>query len=115
MPTTHTTSTTATTTSTGQHPTGQRVELATYTTDTDEPRVLIGQRVDGIVRVTDEPAHGDGRAYLVESELESKAALDALVDDYLVKAKRTGYPPMRGGVGADAHGRGCRMRGAALR
>ena len=54
------------------------------------------QRVDGIVRVTDEPAHGTGRSYLVEPELESKAALDALVDDYLVKAKRTGYPPMHG-------------------
>jgi hypothetical protein len=96
MPTTHTTSITAPTAPTGERPTGQRVELATYTTDTDEPRVLIGQRVDGIVRVTDEPAHRAGRSYLVEPELESKAALDALVEDYLAKAKRTGYPPMHG-------------------
>lgn len=80
-----------------ERPTGQRVALATYTTaDSDEQRVLIGQRVDGIVRVTDEPAHGDGRRYLVEPQLESKAALDALVEDYLAKAKRIGYAPMHG-------------------
>ncbi len=80
-----------------ERPTGQRVQLATYTTrDGDEPRVLIGQRVDGIVRVTDEPADGDGRRYLVEPQLESKAALDALVEDYLAKAKRIGYSPMHG-------------------
>jgi hypothetical protein len=66
------------------------------TRDSEEPRVLIGQRVDGIVRVTDEPAHGNGRRYVVESELESKAALDALVDDYLAEAKRIGYAPMHG-------------------
>ncbi len=84
-------------TATIERPTGQRVELATYTTaDSDEQRVLIGQRVDGIVRVTDEPAHGDGRRYLVEPQLESKAALDALIDDYLAKAERIGYAPMHG-------------------
>jgi len=97
MTTTHTTNTTTTTaTATGQRATGERVELATYTTDTGEPRVLIGQRVDGIVRVTDEAADGEGRRYLVEPQLESKAALDALVDDYLAKANRIGYPPMHG-------------------
>lgn len=84
-------------TTTVDRPTGQRVALATYTTaDSDEQRVLIGQRVDGIVRVTDEPAHGDGRSYLVEPQLESKAALDALIDDYLAKAARIGYAPMHG-------------------
>lgn len=84
-------------TTTVERPTGQRVALATYTTaDSDEQRVLIGQRVDGIVRVTDEPARGDGRRYLVEPQLESKAALDALVEDYLAKAKRIGYAPMHG-------------------
>lgn len=95
MPTTHTTRSTANT-ATAERRTGQRVQLATYSTDTGERRVLVGQRVDGIVRVTDEPAHGDGRRYLVEPQLESKAALDALVDDYLAKAKRVGYPPMHG-------------------
>lgn len=86
-----------TATATIDRPTGQRVQLATYTTrDSDEPRVVIGQRVDGIVRVTDEPAHGPGRRYVVEPELESKGALDALVEDYLAKAKRIGYAPMHG-------------------
>lgn len=98
MPTTHTTTSTAmTATAPCDRPAGQRVELATYTTrDGDEPRVLIGQRVDGIVRVTDEPARGTGRRYVVEPQLESKAALDALVTDYLAKAKRIGYAPMHG-------------------
>jgi hypothetical protein len=96
MTTTHTTKTTAAI-PTPERPTGQRVQLATYMTkDSGEPRVLIGQRVDGIVRVTDEPAHGQGRCYLVEPQMESKAALDALVDDYLAKAKRIGYAPMHG-------------------
>ena len=84
-------------TATIDRPTGLRVQLATYTTrDSDTPRVLIGQRVDGIVRVTDEPARGPGRRYVVEPELESKGALDALVEDYLAKAKRIGYAPMHG-------------------
>jgi hypothetical protein len=96
MPTTHTTRSTAMTATATERTTGQRVQLATYTTDSDEQRVLIGQRVDGIVRVTDEPARGDGRCYLVEPQLESKAALDALIDDYLAKAKRIGYAPMHG-------------------
>jgi len=97
MTTTHTTSTTTTAATTTERPTGHRVKLAAYTTkDGNEPRVLIGQRVDGIVRVTDEPADGEGRRYLVEPQLESKAALDALVDDYLAKANRIGYPPMHG-------------------
>jgi hypothetical protein len=97
MTTTHTTNTTTTNATTTERPTGHRVKLAAYTTkDRNEPRVLIGQRVDGVVRVTDEPAAGQGRRYVVEPELESKAALDALVDDYLAKAKRIGYPPMHG-------------------
>jgi hypothetical protein len=44
---------------------GQRVELARYTIPAGE-RVLYGQRVDGVVRVTDNPANGRGRAYLIE-------------------------------------------------
>jgi len=57
---------------------------------------LVGQRVDGDVRVTDEPATGQGRSYLVESELESKAALDALVSDYIAKSQKLDYPAMHG-------------------
>ncbi len=48
---------------------GERVELARYTVPAGE-RILYGQRVDGVVRVTDVPARGRGRAYLVERELE---------------------------------------------
>lgn len=58
-------------------------------------RVLIGQRIDGIVHVFDEP-NGTGTTYTVEAGLESKAALDALIADYLAKAKRIGYAPMHG-------------------
>jgi hypothetical protein len=64
-------------------PIGTRVELARYTITTGE-RILYGQRVDGVVRITDHPASGQGRAVLVERELEldGQAALRALVADY---------------------------------
>jgi hypothetical protein len=75
---------------------GQRVELARYTIPAGE-RVLHGQRVDGVVPVTDNPAAGAGRAYLVERELEQdgNAALRALVDDYIQQAERHGAIPMQ--------------------
>jgi hypothetical protein len=59
--------------------TGQRVELARYTVASGDQRILYGQRVDGVVRVTDVAAHGHGRAYLVERGLEQDgyAALKA--------------------------------------
>ena len=55
-----------------------------------------GQRINGVVRVTDNPAGGRGRAYLVERELEQdgNAALQALVADYVEQAKRHGEIPM---------------------
>ena len=54
-------------------------------------RVLYGQRVDGVVRVTDVPQEAGGRAYLVERGLEEEradanAALQALIADYLCRA-----------------------------
>src|SRR5207302_9964015 len=77
---------------------GARVELARYTVSSGE-RILYGQRVDGVVRITDRPAGGSGRAYLVERELEqegigSLAALKALVADYLAQARRHDEVPM---------------------
>jgi hypothetical protein len=74
---------------------GARVELARYTIPGGE-RVLYGQRVNGIVRVTDNPASGNGRAYLVERELEQdgNAALQALIADYLDQARRHQAIPM---------------------
>jgi hypothetical protein len=76
--------------------TGQRVELARYTVAGGDERVLYGQRVDGVVRVTDVAAHGHGRAYLVERGLEQDgySALKALVADYLEQAGVLAAVPM---------------------
>jgi hypothetical protein len=76
--------------------TGQRVELARYTVARGDQRILYGQRVDGVVRVTDVAAHCRGRAYLVERGLEQDgyAALKALVADYLEQAERLAAVPM---------------------
>jgi hypothetical protein len=72
---------------------GQRTELARYTVAEGE-RILYGQRVDGIVRVTDRPAGQGGRAYLVERDLETKSKLDALIADYLQQAAKLDSPPV---------------------
>jgi hypothetical protein len=74
--------------------TGDRVELGRYRTAQAE-RILVGQRVLGIVRVSDVPATGRGRRYLVERELSRKDELDALVADYLNEAAELGDCPMR--------------------
>jgi hypothetical protein len=72
-----------------------QVPLARYTF-TGGQRVLYGQRVDGGVRVTDRPAEGPERAYLVECGLERDgySALEALVADYIVQAGRLDEIPM---------------------
>ena len=80
------------------HQLGEPVELARYTVAAGE-RALFGQRVDGVVRITDRPADGCGRSYLVERGLEQEgpgahAALKALVADYLSQARRHGQVPM---------------------
>jgi hypothetical protein len=74
---------------------GERTELARYTVPVGE-RVLYGQRVDGVVRVTDVPAKGSSRAYLVERELEHDGydALKALVADYVDQAQLLADVPM---------------------
>lgn len=74
---------------------GERVELATYTI-TDATRVVYGQRVDGVVRLTDCPKSGAGRAYLIERELEQDGytALKALVNDYVTYARVHDRIPM---------------------
>ena len=79
-----------------------RVELARYTVSVGE-RVLYGQRVDGVVRVTDRPATEGGRCYLVERELEQEgsgayAALQALLADYLEQARQLDRVPMASSV-----------------
>ena len=95
----------ATTTATGPRrrvSVGERVELARYTVSVGE-RVVYGQRVDGVVRVTDHPATDRGRCYLVERELEQEglgayAALQALVTDYLDQARLLDEIPMAGSL-----------------
>ena len=67
--------------------TNPAVELGRYRAAGDE-RVVRGQRVDGVVRVTDIPAAGHGRRYLVERDLTTNAELEALVADYLDQAAR---------------------------
>ena len=76
--------------------TGHRVELARYTVGGGEERILFGQRVDGVVRLTDVPAHGRGRAYLVERGLEHDGynALKALVADYVEQGELVAAVPM---------------------
>jgi hypothetical protein len=75
--------------------TGERVELARYTVPAGE-RILYGQRVDGVVRVTDVPGSGCGRAYLVERGLEHDGygALKALVCDYVDQSQLLADVPM---------------------
>lgn len=75
--------------------TGQAVELARYVTDLREERILIGRRIDGIVRVFDAPLRGSGRTYRVESGFETKAELAMLRRDYLEQAERLGDCPGR--------------------
>jgi hypothetical protein len=71
---------------------GARTELGSYTV-AGERRVIVGQRVDGVVRVSDCP-EGTGRAYLIERELETKEELNALVTDYLQRAADLQTVPM---------------------
>ncbi|HEV2924169.1 MAG TPA: hypothetical protein VGW98_09070 [Solirubrobacteraceae bacterium] len=77
---------------------GERVELARYTL-TSGQRILHGRRTNGVVRVTDRPADGLGRSYLVEHALkDAYLELEALVADYTDKAKRLDEIPMAAGL-----------------
>jgi hypothetical protein len=92
----------------------EQVELARYALTGGE-RVLYGQRVDGVVRVTDRPARGSGRAYLVECGLERDGywALKALIDDYRCQAGKHDEIPMLARLSERhrAHARGRARRG----
>jgi hypothetical protein len=75
---------------------GERVELARYTVKHGGERILFGQRVNGRVRVTDRPAgpvDPQNRALLVDNELQSHAELDALITDYLARARTLQFIP----------------------
>jgi hypothetical protein len=78
---------------------GQLTELKRYSVS-DGERVLYGQRINGSVRITDRPASGGGRAYLVERELEHDgySALKALVADYTEQARELDAIPMASSI-----------------
>ena len=69
------------------HQVGERTELGRYRTAAGVERVLYGQRVATVVRVTDVPVESPGRAYLVERGLE---------EDGLRRAARIGPGLSRG-------------------
>ena len=74
-------------------PTNARVELARYMITAGE-RIIYGQRILGVVRLTDVPASGNGRHYLIERELTCNDELCAIVADYLVQAEHRDAVPV---------------------
>jgi hypothetical protein len=82
-----------------QRPVGELTELARYEVNGTE-RVLYGQRIAGCVRITDRPASGTGRSYLVERECEHDgySALQALVADYIEQSHELDEVPMASSV-----------------
>lgn len=81
----------------GEPSVGPRTELARYSISSGE-RVVYGQRISGSVRLSDSPADGSGRAYVIECGLErdGRAAMEALVEDYLEQACELDSVPMFG-------------------
>lgn len=70
------------------------VELARYTA-AGEHRIVRGQRLLGVVRLSDVPADdGNARRYVIERELETHAEVQALVADYLAEAERWDQIPV---------------------
>jgi hypothetical protein len=67
--------------------TNERIELGRYTISAGE-RILYGQRILGVVRLTDVPADGHGRHYVIERGLTCMTELRAIVADYLREAGR---------------------------
>lgn len=67
-------------------PTNPPVELARYTAG-GQDRIVRGQRILGIVRLTDVPEPREaGRPYLIERGLTAMAEVDGIVADYLAQA-----------------------------
>src|SRR4051812_18333469 len=75
--------------------TNEPVELGRYTITGGE-RVVMGQRVLGVVRLVDVPAEGRGRRHLIERGLTSMAEVEAIVADYLDQAARWDAIPAAG-------------------
>lgn len=69
---------------------GEPKRLAAYTIG-EETRVLYGQRINGVVRISDHPADGrPGQRYVIERGLEQDGygAVQALVADYITQAAK---------------------------
>lgn len=92
MPSTHQSPASPTTTRTPAL-VGQRVELARYRITAGE-RILHGQRVNGVVCITDSASDPGSRAYLIERGLEQdgNAALQAVVADYVQQSQQRDEP-----------------------
>jgi hypothetical protein len=78
---------------------GRLTEIDRYTVSGGE-RVVYAQRIKGSVRITDRPALGSGRSYLVERELEEDgySALKSLVADYIEQARELDAIPMANSI-----------------
>lgn len=77
----------------GKAGTNEPVVQGRYRTTRGVERVVWGQRVEGVVCLTDAPASGRGRCLPIEDGLSSRAELDAIVADYLHQAARHGGIP----------------------
>jgi hypothetical protein len=77
-----------------RRPTGEPEVRATYKCD-EGTRQLVGQRIDGLVALSDVPASDVGKVYLVERYVSSMAELEAIEADYLALAATLGRPPLR--------------------
>jgi hypothetical protein len=80
---------------------GPRVELARYLTSDDGERVIYAVRVGGIVVVSDWPADGPGRAFVIERGVTCERELYALVTDYVDQSIERDEPAAIVRVGDD--------------
>jgi hypothetical protein len=67
-------------------------ELAHYELPDGTARVLIAQRINGRVAISDLPTGDEGRVYLVEPHIASTAAMQGLVTAYIEDCARRGEP-----------------------
>jgi hypothetical protein len=76
-------------------PTIEQVQLASYEF-TGGRRTICAQRINGVVRVTDRPADGCGRSYLVRHvhDRDGYGALSELVSEYTREARQLDQIPI---------------------
>ena len=71
---------------------GAEKELARYMLPGGTVRILVGQRIDGRVAISDRPAGDDGRVFLVERQVESADAMAGLIAAYVADSVERGEP-----------------------